>query len=149
MSEGTAFAVCVRDAWGTHDPMKNVRFALAAFVVTAGALAWPLRPAAGGAVVSPDRPPAASAIERANARVDEALVTLPTAESEAPVTVVRVVGAPLRDLLADPEFLGNVHRLQTFLNEHDAGPLVGTDVSVTEVLAVELADDGRVVLYTR
>lgn len=45
--------------------------------------------------------------------------------------------------------LGNVHRLQTFLNEHDAGPLVGTDVSITDVLAVEFADDGSVVLYTR
>lgn len=150
MSEETAFAVCERNRWGTDDPMKSARTALAAASVLGSALAWQVGLAPSGATVAdPDRSPSSTAVVRANARVDDALEALRATEPARPVTVVRVVGEPLQELLADPGFLGNVHALQDFLNNNDAGPLVGVDVSITDVLAVEFRDDGGPILYTR
>lgn len=150
MSEGTAFAVCARPVRGTENPMKNARTAVAAVLVAGSAFVWSLGSAPSGATVpAPDRDPSPTAVVRANAEVDEALVALAGTEAGDGVTVVRVTGQPLQELLADPGFLGNVHELQDYLNNHDAGALRGADVSITDVLAVEVGADGSAVLYTR
>lgn len=85
---------------------------------------------------------------RANAQVDDALDALRSADRH-PVTVVRVTGMQLQELLRDDRFLGNVHVLQDFLNNNDAGALQGAGVSITDVLALEVRRDGGVVLFAR
>lgn len=85
---------------------------------------------------------------RANAQVDDALDALRSADRH-PVTVVRVTGTQLQELLRDDRFLGNVHVLQDFLNNNDAGALQGAGVSITDVLALEVRRDGGVVLFAR
>lgn len=150
MSEGTAFAVCDREVRGTVDPMRNARTAAAAALVVGSAFAWQVGLAPSGATApAPDRSPSPIAVVRANAQVAEALTTLRGTEAGGKITVVRVVGEPLQELLGDPGFLGNVHALQDFLNNNDAGALQGADVSITDVLAIEFRLAGGVVVYTR
>lgn len=128
--------------------MTNVRKAIAGIVV-AGALAWPASSAATATGGSPTRGaiPAAN-VETANANVDGELAELADVRPGATVEVVPV-GPRLHGLLQDPGFLANVHRLQAFLNDHDAGALSGADVPIRDLVAVDVRPDGGITVFAR
>ena len=133
--------------------MRNARTAVVAVIAFGAALAWPLgwapSGATSGATSEGHGKLAEPAVVTANAQVDDALDGLRSGELAGPVTVVRVTGTQLQELLRDDRFLGNVHVLQDFLNNNDAGALQGADVSITDVLALQVRRDGGVVLFSR
>ena len=127
--------------------MKNARQAIAALVV-AGALAWPAASAAAGMTAAPPSDQPSSPVSVANAAVRDELAQLATAPEGGTIDVVRV-GPSLPSLLADPAFVANVHVLQDFLHNHDAGVLVGADVAVRDLVAVDVRPGGDVTVFTR
>ena len=129
--------------------MRNTRTIAVAVLAFGSVLAWPLGWAPSGATSEAHDPPAEPAVVVANTQVGDALDGLRSGELAGPVTVVRVTGTQLQELLRDDRFLGNVHVLQDFLNNNDAGALRGADVSITDVLALEVRRDGGVVLFAR
>jgi hypothetical protein len=150
MSDGTPFAVCDAGARGTAgSTMRNTRTIAVAVLAFGSVLAWPLGWAPSGTTSEAHGPPSEPAVVVANAQVGDAIDLLRSGELAGPVTVVRVTGTQLQELLRDDRFLGNVHALQDFLNNDDAGGLQGVDVSITDVLALEVRRDGGAVLFTR
>ena len=129
--------------------MKNARRAGAALVLSIS-LAVPAAAAADGPAAPPPRPtdPRTSAVVQANAAVDEAIEELRVGAGDATVEVVRV-GDAARRLVRDRRFLENVHALQDFLNNHDAGGLAGADVAIVDLLAVDVRRDGHLVVFAR
>lgn len=126
--------------------MRNPRTALAAFVLV-GALALPSGTAASGA--SAPAAPAPAPVVAANASVLEAIQEIGAVHRQGTIEVVKVDHASLSGLVQDRRFLDNVHVLQDFLHNNDAGVLKGADVAITELLAVDVEADGDVVIFTR
>lgn len=127
--------------------MRNLRTAVAA-IVAAGVLAGPAGSAAIGSVPAPRGGGSSAAVVSANARVHHAIDELPDVDDDATLEVVRV-GEPLQDLLERPHFLDNVHLLQDHLSNNDAGALAGADVSIRDLLAIDIRSGHEVILFTR